>query len=161
MVTEEVAASLEEMIKARIIEGRYDDPVRLQPSVAAADAGPRGAAELDDTRSKKGLGEIYADEYLSARAPSGAGEGTEPAPSAQSKLQVEARGLFRELCAKLDALSHFHFTPRPQVQEMSVKKDVPALVVEEIGPVAVSGDVPRAAAGEVYASKAAEGTPRV
>lgn len=50
----------------------------------------------------------------------------------------EAKQLFGELCGKLDALSHFHFAPKPVVEELVVKAEVPALAMEEALPTAVS-----------------------
>lgn len=51
---------------------------------------------------------------------------------------TEIKELFSEICAKLDALSHFHFTPKPIVIEASVKSNAPALSMEDPTPVAVS-----------------------
>lgn len=48
-------------------------------------------------------------------------------------VRREARALAKTLFAKLDALSHFHFVPKPVIQEMAVRQEVPALQLEEIG----------------------------
>ncbi len=42
--------------------------------------------------------------------------------------------LQQELFAKLDALSHFHFAPKPVVEDMAVRAEVPALAMEEVAP---------------------------
>lgn len=62
----------------------------------------------------------------------------------ETPLVVEARALFEKLTQKLDALSNFHFAPRPMVLEMTIKSDAPALVVEEVGPVMASAGAGKA-----------------
>ncbi|KAF4361494.1 hypothetical protein G4B88_016704 [Cannabis sativa] len=56
VITEEVTASLEEMIKKRILEGHFDDVEKPQALPSKA---PRERKELDENKSKKGLAEIY------------------------------------------------------------------------------------------------------
>ncbi|MCO5586109.1 hypothetical protein L7F22_040048 [Adiantum nelumboides] len=54
------------------------------------------------------------------------------------EIRKEATRLFKALCVKLDALSHFHFTPKPVIEDMAVRVDVPALAMEEVAPLMVS-----------------------
>ncbi|KAG2327290.1 hypothetical protein Bca52824_010018 [Brassica carinata] len=129
VITEEVTASLEDMIKSRIIEARFDD-VQRAPSLPTKSK--REAKELDDNKSKKGLAEVYEEEYVQKSNPSFA-----PA-TFSDELKKEASMLFKKLCLKLDALSHFHFTPKPVIEEMSIQTNVPAIAMEEVAPVAVS-----------------------
>ncbi|KAL0718559.1 hypothetical protein Bca4012_067881 [Brassica carinata] len=158
VITEEVTASLEDMIKSRIIEARFDD-VQRAPSLPTKSK--REAKELDDNKSKKGLAEVYEEEYVQKSNPAFA-----PA-TFSDELKKEASMLFKKLCLKLDALSHFHFTPKPVcffvqilnddvcsyllgtetalilqnfqvIEEMSIQTNVPAIAMEEVAPVAVS-----------------------
>ncbi|KAG0565406.1 hypothetical protein KC19_8G187700 [Ceratodon purpureus] len=140
VITEEVTQSLEDIIRRRIIEENFDDP---QPRLAPATAAPKERIEMDEEKSKKGLGEIYAQEYMES---TGLAVAATPAMEA---LQAEATILFKNLCHKLDALSHFHFASKPAVEEMEVKIDVPALAMEEVAPTAVS-DASMLAPEEVY-----------
>ncbi|CAM6085449.1 unnamed protein product [Calypogeia fissa] len=129
VITEEVTASLEDMIKARITEARFDDVLRKSPAQIAA---VRERVELDESKSQKGLGEIYEEEYMQQT-------GLAAAPtSATEAMKEEAKELFKALCARLDALSHFHYAPKPVIEDMEVRADVPALAMEEVAPVAVS-----------------------
>uniref|UniRef100_A0A7S0WTX1 U3 small nucleolar ribonucleoprotein protein MPP10 n=1 Tax=Pyramimonas obovata TaxID=1411642 RepID=A0A7S0WTX1_9CHLO len=129
VITEEITKSLEQIIIQRIIEQRFDDVVRYTPSDAPA---KRKEVELDDQKSKKGLGELYEEEFLQARA------GPSQADEEETELQAEARALFKALCVRLDALSHFQFAPKPHVEELNIKSDVPALTIEEVAPVAMA-----------------------
>ncbi|XP_021753133.1 U3 small nucleolar ribonucleoprotein protein MPP10-like [Chenopodium quinoa] len=143
VITEEVTASLEEIIKKRILEGHFDD-VQRAPKVPSA--APKETKELDDNKSKKGLAEIYEEEYAQQT-------GFVAAPlSFNDELKEEASNLFKRLCLKLDALSHFHFAPKPVIEDMSIQTNVPALAMEEIAPVAVS-DAAMLAPEEVFSGK--------
>ncbi|KAJ4849662.1 hypothetical protein Tsubulata_019858 [Turnera subulata] len=143
VITEEVTASLEDIIKNRIIEGRFDD-VEKAPSLPSK--APRELKELDENKSKKGLAEVYEDEYVRTTNP-------DAAPlSFSDEQKKEASVLFKRLCLKLDALSHFHFAPKPVIEEMSIQANVPALAMEEIAPVAVT-DADMLAPEEVFSGK--------
>ncbi|XVF09319.1 hypothetical protein REPUB_Repub07fG0082300 [Reevesia pubescens] len=85
VITEEVTASLEDLIKNRISEGWFDD--------------------------------VQKASTLSSKA--------------SREIKELASMLFKKLCLKLDALSHFHFTPKPVVEDMSIQTNVPALAMEE------------------------------
>lgn len=143
VITEEVTASLEEMIKKRIAESHFDDVEK--PSLLPSKA-PKEHKELDETKSKKGLAELYEDDYAQKA-------GIAPAPlSISDELKEEANTLFKRICLKLDALSHFHFAPKPVIEDMSVQANVPALAMEEIAPVAVS-DAAMLAPEEIFEGK--------
>ena len=50
------------------------------------------------------------------------------------KHREETLNQFQKVCRQLDSLSHFHFTPKPVVQEISVSASVPSLAKEDIAP---------------------------
>jgi U3 small nucleolar RNA-associated protein MPP10 len=82
--------------------------VRTEPHTGAV---MKKQVELDDSKSKKGLGELYEEEYVKQR------EGP-AAEQEETALHKEARALWAALSMRLDALSHFHFTPKPVVEEV-------------------------------------------
>ena len=47
---------------------------------------------------------------------------------------AQARTALRRLAAKLDALSHYSFAPRPVVEDMEIRANVPALAMEDVAP---------------------------
>ncbi|KAK3195474.1 hypothetical protein Dsin_026784 [Dipteronia sinensis] len=143
VITEEFTTSLEEMIKKRILEGQFDDAQKIFTLPSKA---PRELNELDENKSKKGLADVYEEEFVQKTNPAAA-------PLLFSDEQKkEASMLFKKLCLKLDALSHFHFTPKPVIEDMSIQMNVPALAMEEIAPIAVS-DAAMLAPEEVFSGK--------
>ncbi|KAK6924839.1 LOW QUALITY PROTEIN: U3 small nucleolar ribonucleoprotein complex, subunit Mpp10 [Dillenia turbinata] len=142
VITEEVTATLEEIIQKRILEGRFDD---VQKPATLPSKAPREYKEMDENKSKKGLAEVYEEEYVQKTDPASA-------PLTFSDEQKEASMLFKTLCLKLDALSHFHFAPKPVIEDMSIQANVPALALEEIAPVAIS-DAAILAPEEIFAGK--------
>ncbi|XP_020212244.1 U3 small nucleolar ribonucleoprotein protein MPP10 [Cajanus cajan] len=143
VITEEVTASIEDMIKKRIIEGHFNDVQRLPKLPSKA---PWEVQELDDNKSKQGLADIYEQEYVQKTDP------TSAPLSFKDEQKNEASMLFKRLCLKLDALSHFNFAPKPVIEDMSIQSNVPALAMEEIAPVAVS-DAAMLAPEEVFDGK--------
>ncbi|MED6174055.1 U3 snoRNP protein [Stylosanthes scabra] len=143
VITEEVTASIEDMIKKRITEGHFND-VQRAPKLPSKV--PREVKELDDNKSKQGLAEIYEQEYVQKEDP------TSAPLSFKDEQKQQASVLFKKLGLKLDALAHFSFAPKPVIEDMSVQINVPALAMEEIAPVAVS-DAAMLAPEEVFDGK--------
>ncbi|CAL1405226.1 unnamed protein product [Linum trigynum] len=143
VITEEVTQSLEEIIKKRIIEGQFDD-IKKAPGLPSK--APRELKTVDENKSNKGLAEVYEEEYVQQTDPAAA------PLSFSDEQKKEASTLFKKLCLKLDALSHFHFAPKPVIEDMSIQSNVPALAMEEIAPDAVS-DAAMLAPEEVFSGK--------
>ena len=127
IITEEYTSSLEEMIIKRITESNFDDVVA--PDL---EKGPRKSDVndfiLSQDKSRQGLGEIYADEFMAKSARVEAKEGDD-------ENITNIKGLFHKICRQLDALSHFHYTPRPIVEEGNVAKEaLPSISLEDVTP---------------------------
>jgi U3 small nucleolar RNA-associated protein MPP10 len=108
VVTQETVSSLEDRIKARIIEGQYDDVVRLRPHDDKPFL-PSRLFELKDTKSAQSLAQIYEDEYVAAQT-----NGI-PGDDRDGKLQKEheeIEKLWESICYKLDALCNAHYIPK-------------------------------------------------
>jgi U3 small nucleolar ribonucleoprotein component len=60
------------------------------------------------------LGELYEADYVKAATGFSA-------PDKQDNIRHQASALFKALCAKLDALSSFTYTPKPVVTELEVR----------------------------------------
>ncbi|KAI0307835.1 U3 small nucleolar ribonucleoprotein complex, subunit Mpp10 [Multifurca ochricompacta] len=108
VITEETVLGLEDKIKARILEGRFDDVVRKRP-VDDKPFLPSRFFELQDTKSKKSLAQIYEDEYTAAQTGGVAGEDRDGKLKAEHE---EITNIWEGISSKLDALSNAHFTPK-------------------------------------------------
>ena len=75
----------------------------------------------------QGLGDLYAEDYQ--RRVQGVA-----APDKDEAKRVELRAMTRDLFAKLDALSHFHYAPPQPAEDVAVRPDVPSLAAEEVAP---------------------------
>lgn len=108
IVTEEAVQSLEERIKARILEGRFDDVVRLRPVDDKAFL-PSRLIELNDKKSANSLAQIYENDYVAARDGGKAGEDKDGKLQKQhNEIEVQ----WEAVSLKLDALCNAHFTPK-------------------------------------------------
>ncbi|GIL47167.1 hypothetical protein Vafri_4051, partial [Volvox africanus] len=146
--TEEMTNDLEAMIKKRVADRRFDDVIRVVPAPLET---KKKEIELDHTKAKAGLGELYEQDYV-RKVMGGSTEDKD------EKLRKEARTIFKLLCGKLDALCRFHFAPKPVVEDMTIRTEVPAIAMEEAAPVAVSKAAMQLPE-EVYKPGAKDGRP--
>lgn len=144
-VAAERTASLEEMIKERIRNERWDSVIPKRPPRPDLVHSDRDTPELSQEKSSVGLGEIYEKEYLHSAL--GVARDDEHA-----ETRAQARRLFDKVCRKIDALSNFSFAPRPKVPDAKITPAVPAIAMEEILPMGTS-QADAQAPGEVHAKK--------
>jgi U3 small nucleolar RNA-associated protein MPP10 len=140
-ITKEVNNNIEEMIKARILEELFDDPIRKQ----RAQQKVRVAAEdlMDYEKSKKGLADIYEHDYKVQHL----GYSANPEEDA---TREEIDELFVDLFYKLDTLSNAHFTPKPvQAEAKITTQNVSAIMMEDKTPIIVS-EAQTKSAKEIY-----------
>ncbi|KAM4597078.1 U3 small nucleolar ribonucleoprotein MPP10 [Fundulus diaphanus] len=128
-ITEETTLQLEDIIKQRIKDQAFDDVERKEkPKEEVFEYKKR--LTLDHEKSKQSLAEIYEQEYIK-QTQSKTEEEENPAHG-------EIQKLMETLFLKLDALSNFHFTPKPPVPEVKVVSNLPSIAMEEVAPVSTS-----------------------
>lgn len=135
VITAEVSESIEELIKRRIIAQEFDEVIRRRPD-SDAPVARRGAFELDDTKDKKSLAEMYEEEHVKMNNP-------DTYVSAQDeklkKQHTEIENLWKEVSAKLDSLSSWHYKPKPAAPSLTVVSDVATVAMEDAQPTMASG----------------------
>ena len=106
IVTEEAVQSLEDIIKARILEGRFDDVIRLRP-LDDKPFLPSKFFELQDSKSTQSLAQIYENDYISTQSGVSSDD-----RDGKLKEHDEISQDWDKICGKLDALCNAHFVPK-------------------------------------------------
>jgi U3 small nucleolar RNA-associated protein MPP10 len=111
------------------------------------------SVELSDAKPTKSLAEVYEDEFTKQQQVA-TGTYVDERTVKQQQQHSEIDTLFKELCYKLDALSNYHFTPKPPQAELTVvgTAETAAIDMEEILPVHVS-DAQVLAPQEIFEGK--------
>ncbi|KAL7932258.1 Mpp10 protein [Trichoderma chlorosporum] len=161
VITPEVTEGIEDMIKRRILAQQFDEVLRRRPDAEAVPSGTRrGMVEVDDSKSSKGLAEVYEEEHVKNANPD------TYVSQSDEKLQREEKeieAMWKDVSARLDALSSWNYRPKPSAATVSVVADVAAVAMEDAQPTtasAISGESSRLAPQEVYragAGNAAQG----
>ena len=137
VVTKEVSEDIEALVKRRILAREFDEVIRRRPGLVTQTPDfRRGRTELDDTRDKRGLGELYEEEHLRAIDPLGH---PDKRNERLKKQHAEMERLWKDVSSKLDALSSFNYRPKPPEVNVTVITDVPAVRMEDARPSGVGG----------------------
>ncbi|KAF8642351.1 hypothetical protein AX16_009620 [Volvariella volvacea WC 439] len=151
VVTVEAVKALEDRIRARILEGQFDDVVRLRP-VDDKLFLPSRFVELKETKSTQSLAQVYEEDYLAQR------DGSKPGGARDEKLQkehTEIENLWESICSKLDALCNAHFTPKQPKATISTISNASTTILESALPTTKSA-VSMLAPEEVFAPSSSE-----
>ncbi|KAG9697634.1 Mpp10 protein, partial [Aureobasidium melanogenum] len=135
VITAEISESLEELIKRRILAEDFQDIIRRRPDdLATGSSSRRGRLdfELDDSKSKKSLAEMYEEEHLKATDPNYVDAKDEKT----QKEQREIDALWRDISNKLDSLSSWHFKPKGRATQLDIRVDAPVVRLEDARPTA-------------------------
>ncbi|TFK41125.1 U3 small nucleolar ribonucleo protein complex, subunit Mpp10 [Crucibulum laeve] len=133
VITEESVQVLEERIKTRILEGRFDDVVRIRP-LEDKPFLPSRFFELQDSKSSQSLAQIYENDYVASQS----GGPVDDRDGKLKKEHEEIEQLWEKICGKLDALCNAHFVPKQPKAIISTLSNVSTATLESALPTAKS-----------------------
>lgn len=137
-ITKETTTAIDALIKQRVLDELFDDPILKEGG--GQKRRKLDESQVDFTKSKKGLGDLYADDLhrkLMNRNQDAFLESELSGPDGPLKREVEE--IAKDLFANLEILSNFHYTPKaPQAENQIQTQNVPALMLEEGLPISVS-----------------------
>lgn len=139
VITQEVSEDIEALIKRRILAREFDEVIRRRPGNLATGGADvrRGRFELEDTKPSQSLAEVYEAEHLKTVDPSGY---TDKRDEKLKREHVKIEQMWKDVSSKLDALSSWHYRPKPPSANINVVADVPTVSMEDARP-AAGGDV--------------------
>ena len=120
----EFTDKLENMIKQRIIDDLFDDPIKKD--IINLNEQKKAENELDFEKSKKGLGEIYEEKYL----------GNENTESKVDEIKKECDDLCNQLFDIFKQMTNGTATPyglKGKKEEIGNITNIPAIQIEDIG----------------------------
>ncbi|TQV93906.1 hypothetical protein V2A60_003936 [Cordyceps javanica] len=151
VITPEVSESIDELIKRRILSQEFDEVLKRRPETETVPAGTRrGLVDVKDSKSDKSLAQIYEEEHIKNADPD------KYISQSDEKLQREEKeveNMWKDVSAKLDSLSSWHYKPKPTAASLSVVADVATITMEDAQPATaqgVAGESSRMAPQEVY-----------
>ncbi|EHL00057.1 hypothetical protein GLAREA_10216 [Glarea lozoyensis ATCC 20868] len=136
VITAEVSESIEELIKRRILAQEFDEVIRRRPDSLTPATTRRGAFELDDSKPQQSLAEMYEEEHVKNQNPD---TYVSKADEKLRKEEKEIEALWKDVSAKLDALSSWHYKPKPAAPSLTVVSDVATIAMEDAQPTTAAG----------------------
>ncbi|KAK2061803.1 Mpp10 protein [Colletotrichum caudatum] len=150
VITAEVSEGIEDLIKRRILAQDFDEVLHRRPDADLPQNTRRGLIELDDSKSGKGLAEIYEEEHIKNADPDNY---VSKSDEKMKKEEQEVEKMWKDLSAKLDSLSSWHYKPKPAAPSLTVVSDAATIAMEDAQPTTaqgVSGGQSMIAPQEVY-----------
>lgn len=132
IITEKTTVTLEEIIMQRIKDKLWDDVVRKEKPVDDALVF-RKPVILNQAKSEMSLAQVYEAEYLKQKHSK-----ESDADPKEPEAHVQIRDDMKKLFSKLDALCHYHYTPKAAQAEVKIVSNTPAINMEEVAPIATS-----------------------
>jgi U3 small nucleolar RNA-associated protein MPP10 len=133
VITAEISEDIEALIKRRILSSEFDEVRRRRPDdLATGSQVRRGQFELEDTKSGKGLAEMYEEEHLRQTDPNYVDARDEKL----KKEHAEIEAMWKSVSRKLDSLSSWHYKPKPAAPNLEIRVDAPAIEMEDARPTA-------------------------
>ncbi|KAI1641265.1 U3 small nucleolar ribonucleoprotein complex, subunit Mpp10 [Biscogniauxia mediterranea] len=137
VITTDVSESIEDMIKRRILAQEFDEVIKRRPDSSEFSSNTRrGLVDVDDSKSKQGLAEIYEEEHTKNANPD-----TYVSKSDEKlrKEEQEIEKMWKDISAKLDALSSWHYKPKPAAPSLTVVSDIATISMEDAQPTTAQG----------------------
>jgi len=128
-ITEETTKSLEDIIRQRIKDKSFDD-VERKEKLNEEPFEYKKRIVLDQEKSKQSLSQVYEQEYLKLQQ--------KEEEEKKDPDHEDIKKMLTSLFVKLDALSNFHYTPKPAAPEVQIISNQPSITMEEVAPVNVS-----------------------
>lgn len=134
VITQEVSEDIEALIKRRIINREFDEIIRRRPGALTGSDGKsvkRGKIELEDGKPSQSLAELYEADHLRTTDPNGyVDKKSEGLKKEHDKIEM----MWKDVSAKLDALSNLHFRPKPPEMNVNAVTDLPTIMMEDARP---------------------------
>ncbi|KAJ8130376.1 hypothetical protein O1611_g3254 [Lasiodiplodia mahajangana] len=137
VITPDVNESIEDLIKRRILAREFDEVIRRRPDATEFSANTRrGLANIDDSKSKQGLAEIYEEEHVKNANPDSY---VSKSDEKLRKEEKEIEQMWKEVSSKLDALSSWSYKPKPVAPTLTIVPDVATISMEDAQPTTAQG----------------------
>lgn len=136
VITEETSEEIEDLVKRRIIAGEFDEVVKRRPDANVPADVRRGIIELDDSKGKQSLAEIYEEEHIKNTNPDSYVSAKD---EKLRKEEKEIENMWKDVSARLDALSSWHYKPKPATPSLTVVSDVATVAMEDAQPTTAQG----------------------
>ena len=149
--TEETTRDIAEIVKQRIIAREFDEITRRRPDTLDGHTRRGLTEDIDLTNNdRKGLAEEYEEEWQKQKNPD---TYSSKAEQKLKKEEEDVERMWKEVSSKLDALSSWHYRPRPVEASMQVVSDIKAVQMEDAQPSTaqgIGGAESRLAPREIY-----------
>ncbi|CAN8105798.1 unnamed protein product [Discula destructiva] len=136
VVTEATSEDIEDLVKRRILAGEFDTLVKRRPDANVPADVRRGMIELDDAKGKQSLAEIYEEEHVKNSNPDAYVSAKD---EKLHKEEKEVENMWKDVAARLDALSSWHYKPKPAAPSLTVVSDVATVAMEDAQPTTAQG----------------------
>ncbi|CAK1546618.1 unnamed protein product [Leptosia nina] len=133
IITEQTTITLEGLIRQRIKDKAWDDVEKKEKPIDDQLLFKKPEI-LDHSKSKLSLAQVYEAEYLKQKQAMSGEKLDEEEPESHKDVRESMSKLF----SKLDALCHYHYTPKPPQAEVKIVSNTPAISMEEVAPLATS-----------------------